>query len=490
MRFVPVIYIFGWLLAILSAFTLIPAAIALNFSESKALTAFVVSGFAMAFLGGVVILSLRGRVDVISRGQSLMLFGIFWIFMPGFACMPIFMSGSAETWTRAFFETVSGLTTTGATIFPDMTELPRSILAWRSLLQWLGGLLTLLGLAFFYGSARQKSFQDTNLRLGRGTRSGGNWFSVAAMNVILPLYCSLTAICFTLLVVTGIPAFDAFCIAMSTVSTGGFMPINGTLQTYGAILALPVMIIFMYFGAVSVFWVGRLFFMEKRDVDLQREPWWIAAFILALGFLCAFQLITSAPISGPINVLQSSLYGLATATSLITTSGFVFTERLADAVPLIVLLAICFVGGGRMSTAGGLKFHRMGAMLHHSEQELHRLIYPHSILSDDISTKHVGGDAMRTIWVNFSIILMVMAMSVAVLSTAGLSLQAALLASISALSNIGPAYDLLAVTGDVTRPPFGELETFAQITLSFVMIAGRIEILALLSLFNFAYWQN
>jgi len=490
MNYVPVVYLFGWLLAIMSAITLIPAAIALNYDETRAFTSFMVGGAAMAFLGGILILSLWGRVSFVTRSQSLILLTSIWLVMPFFASIPLILSGYASNWTTAYFEAASGLTTTGATIFDNISELPKSIIAWRSILQWLGGLLTLLGLVFLYGSSQEKSFQDINVRLrGRSSRGGG-WFSETAFRAVLPIYAALSTSCFVLLIITGIPAFDAFCISMSTVSTGGFMPRDGSMQTYGSIIALPVMAIFMYLGAVSVFWVRHIFSPRKMEKDRQREPGWIASVIVGLALLMAYQLIVLEPIPGPVASINALIYGLATATSLISTTGFVFTERLADAVPYIALLAICFVGGGRMSTAGGLKFNRLGAMLLHNGQELHRLIYPHGITSKTIATSQRGNDPMRTIWVNFAIILIIMTASTSILSLAGLSLSSALLATVSALSNIGPAYELISVPGDAMRATYSELETFAQMNLAFVMIFGRIQILAILSLINFSYWQN
>lgn len=490
MRYVPVAYLFGWILAILSAITLIPAAIAFNYGESRAFTAFLIGGAAMAFLGGVIILALRGRVTVVSRSEAFILLTTTWVVLPVIASLPLQLSGHVPDFTAAFFETVSGLTTTGATIFPDLSELPHAILAWRGLLQWLGGLLTLLGLAFFYGAVGRNSHLDTNVHLRRKSHGRSGWLSATAFNVIVPLYSALTAFCFILLLLSGLPTFDAFCIAMSTLSTGGFMPRNGTIQSYGSVAAIPVLTIFMYLGAVSVFWVHNLLSYPRNTKDRQREPWWIASVIGVLTLALTAYLVTTELQTGPSSILLSLLFGLATAASLVTTTGFFVTDSLMDAVPYVALLTICFVGGGRMSTAGGLKFHRLGAMLHHSGQELRRLIYPHGIVSEDVGSRYQTGDVMRTVWVNFALILIIMTGATIILSLAGLSFSASLLAAVSALSNIGPAYEYIAVTGDVAHAPYSELENFAQITLAYVMIAGRLEILALLSLINFAYWQN
>jgi len=490
MNFVPVVYLFGWLLATFSAFILIPIAIAFSFNETRALTAFIVSGAAMAFLGGILILSLWGRVSTISRGQSLVLITSIWFVLPVFAGLPLILSGHAPNWTSAFFEGASGLTTTGASYFRNISELPNAIIAWRSLLQWIGGLLTLLSLVYIYGSSQVKSFQDINLRLSGNSRKSATWFSEAAIKAVLPIYAALTTSCFVLLLITGIPAFEGFCIAMSTVSSGGFMPRNGTMQSYGSIAALPVLTIFMFLSAVSVFWVQYLFSTKKFQRDRQREPLWIAGVGGALAIVLAFQLMATEATPGPGATLYALVYGMGTAMSLISTTGFPFTDRLADSVPYIALLALCFVGGGRLSTAGGIKFHRVGAMFHHSGQELYRLIYPHGITSKEISSSGRGNDPMRTIWVNFAIILIILGASAMILSLAGLSLSSALLATVSAMSNIGPAYEFIAVPGDTLRATYNELETFAQMTLAFVMIFGRIEILAVLSLINFAYWQN
>ncbi len=490
MRYVPVAYLFGWNLAILSVFTLIPIAIALNYDETRAFTAFLIGGAAMAFLGGILILALRGRVRSVSTGETFILLTATWVVLPVIASIPLHLSGHTPDFTAAFFETVSGLTTTGATIFPDVSDLPHAIIAWRSLLQWLGGLLTLLGLAFFYGAEGRSSHLDTMVNLSRKPKGNSGWLTATAFSKIAPLYGALTAICFVLLLLCGLPTFEAFCITMSTISTGGFMPRNASIESYGSLAAIPVLTIFMYLGAVSVFWVGNLFSRSKNYRDRQREPWWIASVILVLTLALAAVLISTAHQTGPTSILSTILVSLATATSLITTTGYFFSESFADTLPYVALLMICFVGGGRMSTAGGLKFHRLGAMLHHSGQELHRLVYPHGIVSEDVGSRSQSGDVMRTIWVNFSILLIIMTAATIILSLAGLSFSSSLLAAISALSNIGPAYQYVAIPGDAAHAPFAELETFARMTLIGVMIAGRLEILALLSLINFTYWQS
>ncbi len=485
-----VTHIFGWLFALLAVSMFLPAAFALAFKEQSVVQAFLATGMITGFLGGGLIFALKGRLSYGSRREGLVLLCTVWFVIPCIAALPFYLSGHPKNFSAAYFEAVSGFTTTGGTIFLDLAEVPKGILVWRSFLQWLGGLTTLVAVAVILGPLTGPDFQSRQLRrITRSTR-GTLKLITEASRTIFPLYLSLTFLCFMLLYFAKIPSFDAFCLSLSTLSTGGFMPRSGTISLYGSPLAELILAIFMFFGAVSIFWLRAIIQFQWKDVREIREPNWIGVFILLVGLLLAAPLFLDSPESGLSSVYHSLTTGLATAASFVTTSGFAISDRTQEMFPYVAVIIICLIGGGWFSTAGGLKFFRIGAMFRQAGRELKLLVFPHSVRPSRYGRESTDKIVMRSIWVNFAVVVTMLWSLALLMAATGLSLSAAFLASVSALSNIGPAYVLTSLPDLANKPSYGEMLPIAHFSLSFGMILGRLEVLTLLSLINLAYWRS
>ena len=492
MRSIGVIYLFGWMVFVLAGCMLLPAVTALLSQETQVAWMFAMASGTTAFIGGGLILALRGKVVELSRTEGLALLVFVWVFLPLAGAIPIWLAGVTGSFVRSYFEAVSGFTTTGATVFAQLVDVPNGIIIWRSLLQWLGGLTSLLTLALVIGPLIGTGQIERQLRILGGGETGRSWYRVSAFRTILPFYSALSICCFFALLACGVPAFDALCLAMSTISTGGFMPRDGTLVEYGSSLGLVVVGLFSLAGAVSIVWLRSLLTMRWTEVWQTREPFFVIGAVIFLAPFLAFAFLQAVPALSVDGTFRAIAAGFASAASYVSTTGFPVSPATDPALPYLLLLLICIIGGGRFSTAGGLKFFRLGTLLSHSGQEIGWLVYPHSVTSV-ASAGNITRDrlmVLRAVWANFAVYFGVFVALGCGLGFAGLDLPASLLAAVSALSNIGPAYTaMLGEFGEkaVGYPAMGDATLLG---LAFGMILGRVEILALLGLINVRYWRG
>lgn len=487
---VAVFYVLGWLFSAMAFAMLLPAIFAAALDSIRLVQAFLAPAIVIGFLGGCMIFTFKGQSQLAGRRQSLLLLALVWLVLPIAGALPLHAAGYPKGLMDAIFEAVSGFTTTGASVFIELAEVPRSIIIWRALLQWMGGLTTLLALAAIVGPLAGADLLDRQLRLiGRSTHGTTRHMS-EAVNTILPLYLALTMGCFAALILTGIPPIDAFCLALSTVSTGGFMPREGTIALYGSPTAEVILAIFMFIGGVSVFWVRALLQGRWPIVRETREPYWMLFLIVASGIAISILLLGEAAGGGFEEFVHGLTIGLATAASLISTTGFAISVPAQEFVPYMAVLGIAIIGGGRFSTAGGLKIYRVIAMLRQIGRELRILVFPHGVRPSRSGEEGRDNELMKTIWTHFLAVLIALSVLAVIVAGTGVSFDGALLAASSALSNIGPAYDFLRLSDISGAPPYGEMNDVAQIALCIGMILGRVEIIALISLLTAAYWRR
>lgn len=490
MRGHAVFHIIGWVLSALSAIMLLPAAFALTNDSLTLFQAFIIPAFIVGFIGGCLILSFRGGTDFSSRWESLLLLGLVWAVVPVAAALPFYTAGYPKGLVAAYFEATSGFTTTGSSAIVDLGQTPRSIIVWRALLQWAGGLTTLLSIAALMGPLAGSTLLDRQLRvIGRSTH-GSVRHMLDSLRSIMPIYSALTMGCFAFLTFCGIPAFDAFCLAMSTVSTGGFMPREGTIELYGSPSAELVLAFFMITGAVSVIWLRAILQKRWTLVRDTREPYWIITAIALLAIPLWLVLLDRSFESGWLAVFHSFTSSFASAASIISTTGLSISEPVQIIIPYLVLLAFAFVGGGRFSSAGGLKMFRAVSMLRQIGRELQLLIYPHGVRPARYGEESTDAELIRTIWITFAVTMIALGLVAILLGASGIVLPGALMASVGALSNIGPVYEMARLADFPNAPSYAEMSAFAHLSLCLGMIAGRVEILALLTIFNLANWRN
>lgn len=456
------------------------ALIGLAQGEVAAASLFTGQAAILLFFAAAVRLAFAGREAAVTRQIGFRVLIALWVAAPIIAAPSFFILGSLDG-KLAFFEAASAITTTGATVYTNLEIVPVSLLAWRAMLQWLGGLATLVSIILVM--APSGAGGTPLLRTGGGEMH--QMFQNRLRGVMLA-YGAVTLACFALLVASRISIFDSFALTLSTVSTGGMMPRNGTLSDYGAPLAEWVIAIFMLVGATSLVWhrlvaTGR----AGRSMTLL-EGYGILGIALALSLAYAMAFLVAAGSGSVLPPLQALREGFVTAASLVSTTGFEARNAGATVLPLGVILVVVLIGGGLFSTAGGLKLYRIILMARHSFKELEHIIYPHSVHTDRLGRFAYDGEGMRAIWSAMVLFLGTWAICSLILAAQGVQAEAALIAALSALTNMGPLYAYGWEPAQIW-PEFHQMTGLSTVTLSLVMVAGRLEVIGLVAGFSLLF---
>lgn len=473
-------------LGALACAMLVPAAIAAVAGDTQDAESFLLVAGLTGFIAGAVFLALRGRRWRLGRFATFALVLLVWTIPPLIAAVPI-MDGAKIGYLPAVFEAVSAYTTTGATTLASVDAVGPGIVFWRAELQWLGGLITLLSIVTVLAPSGVGGLSDRNLALLGPAGEGGLSRSLVTARSVTLIYAGATALCLCLLIIADMPVFDAICLAFATLSTGGLMPIDGSLDDYQRPLAEAVIAFFMLVGATSIVWHRMLLQGRWTLLVGHRESYWVVGVALLVGFVYSAQ-FANAPEVGT-SGLAALGQGLFTGISLITTTGFEDTFGGVAALPIPIVGALAIIGAGTMSTAGGIKFFRIGGMLVQSVHEMKRLVYPHSVRSTHFGSQPYDIDLMKAIWAGAIVALGFVAATTLLLTLNHPSFDGGALAAISAFSNIGPLYSV-DWEGSAAWPDFADFDPFSKIVMVVTMIVGRIEAVALFTLINLAYWRS
>ncbi len=478
MPYTNALYIFGVVLGAIALLMLIPILTALSSGEGRQVAAFGVSFGVTGFFAGTLILGSRGSAQKLNLREAVLVILLVWFLLPVFGALPYLLGDTLELPTDAYFEAVSGLTTTGATLVESVEGLPRSILIWRSLLQWLGGYASIL-MAVAVLSAVGFGGLPVFRPVVAAADTGSLLHRLAPVaRALFATYAVLTLACFVCLGLS-IPLFEAVCLALSTISTGGYVTTDGTLSVFGNGASF-IVTIFMIVGALNFALhaeVGKAQLSQYRN-----EP--EVVYFFGIGFLVLVMLIAILWREGPPpNGFSAFFYTV----SFMTTSGYAIGDgKMLDSVPPVLLLAIALLGGSALSTAGGFKIVRALLLFRHSLAELTRLAHPHSVARVYYGVSAVAEIQFKGIWVYFVSFVIVLALTSLFVSLYDFDYLTSFSAAAAALANMGP---LLAFTTARTAS-YVDMPAAVKIVLSMAMIMGRVEILILLPIFNRSYWQS
>ena len=483
---IPVLFFLSLFLGVLAAAMLVPALVAIALQEAAAGAVFLLASGLIGFLSGAIFFALRGRERGLRRAESFSLTLLAWLVLAIAAAGPIAQIGGIDA-VSALFEATSGLTTTGATVFERIDALPRSLVLWRAELQWLGGLLTLLTLVLVLAPAGVGGLPHQHVRIDphRHGRHGRRVRDV--IRTIVFGYLGITLACLVLLVGTGMPLFDAACVTLSTVSTGGFLPHDGTLSAYANPAAEFVLILFMLIGATSIVWHGQLVRARFASLRAHLESLLVVAAGLGIGLLYAVSFLNAAGGAAVLPIATALREGLFTGVSLVTTSGFEARDGGFTILPVTAVMAITFVGGATFSTAGGVKVYRMGAMLVQAKRELARLIHPHSVPPSYLGEQRYSLDLMKAIWAQFCMAIGLVALTAALVTLDDVNVEDALTVAVGAFANMAALYTT-DWPGGATLPAFSDFADRTKMLLAAVMILGRLEILVVFGAFRTFWW--
>jgi trk/ktr system potassium uptake protein len=482
--FAAALYVLSALITVVAGGMLLPALAALSRHEPEIAAAFAGSALGGAFLGGGVMLALQGPQRPALMRENIGLIIVAWIVLALFGAIPLLASGTGMSIVGAVFESTAALTTTGASLLDAPEIQSPAILLWLAELQWFGGYASIAMGATVLSALGTAGLdvQRTLLPLGQSGPAFERFFHIAASLGLV--YLTATLLGFFVIWIGGVPRFDAFCLALSGIATGGLKLRSEGFSAYHAPLSEAALVFLMLFGAMNfmthwaAFRGGTLRGMLRA---YGREPeLWLLLTACALATL----LLTSA---GAMHQMTGLSFTVFNAVSLVTTSGF-WDGPVTQPSPAIALGAILlvFIGGASVSTSSGLKLMRLWLLLRHARRELRRLVHPRSAMAIRFRGRGLDEEVLRGMWAFFAGYVAIFAVVSLALAALGLALVPAMSAAVSALANTGPLLTIVSGGGE----PYALLPDSAKWLLSVVMIIGRLEVLAFLSLLHPAFWRS
>jgi trk system potassium uptake protein len=478
MRLSSVVHLIGVILRLFGFMLAAPLAVSLLYGETRDAAGFAVTGIATVLAGHLMRQGRRGVDDELRRVEALAVVSGTWLVAAVAGAGPYLWVG--VTPVDAFFESMSGLTTTGATIFEDFGAYGRGVFFWRALTQWLGGMgiitLFIAVLPRLAIAGRQLFFAEapgpTDQKLTPQTRR------TAAL--LWRVYGGLTAAEFAALMLAGMPAYDAACHALTTLSAGGFSPHPLSIMGYESAAVEWIVIGFMFLAGANFALQYRV--LLGRPLALLRDAEFrtysgIVAVATALLFLSLWGVLGDGLLA-----LRQCLFQ---ALTILTTTGYASADfQLWNDQSRIVLLGLMFFGGCAGSAAGGPKVVRLLLITRYVRHELKRTLHPKAVLPVKLGSRVVPDDIMRAVLVFFVAYLLLFALCALVVAGFGSDLVTAVTAAIAALGNIGPG---LNAVGPMAN--YAHLPDVSKVVLIGAMWIGRLEVLTVLALLRPEVWR-
>lgn len=475
-----IIYILGWVFIVEAVAMQIGTITSLIYGEKEALY-FVLIGVVSAILGVLAIKVKKPKNMVLYQKAGFASTALSWILLSLVGCMPFWLSGEIPSFIDAFYETVSGITTTGATILNDVEALSKGMLMWRSFLHWLGG----MGVIVFLLAIIPKLGGQQNIFLMKAESPGpiiGK--AVPRMRnyatMLYGIYITLTALEFILLLFGGLNVFEAINTSFSTAGTGGFGIYNSNAAAFDSYYVQTVIAVFMLLFGIN-FSVYLCFIARKFKQSLKFEELWIYLGIVAVSTaIIAFNI---SSIYKPYDAFHQSFFYV---TSIISTTGFGLTDvNKWPELSKTVIIILTFIGASAGSTGGGFKISRIILLFKEVRKEFSLLVHPRNVKLVKMDGKTVNHDIMRTTSMYLVLYIGVFAISFLLVSIDNMDFTTSFTAVAANLNNTGPGLGAVGPVGN-----YADFSILSKIVFIFDMLAGRLEIYPLLLLFAPSAWKK
>ena len=502
MRIVIKLPFFVTLMAVGSAAMLLPAIYALLLDQHRVAQPFFYAAILFGLLSGVMGLTTYNWTSRRpARDQLLTLLAAFSL-LPVMLAVPMHQALPDLSFYNAYFEMVSSLTTTGATIFDTAERAGAPVHMWRALVGWLGGFLTVLTAIAFLAPMNLGGFEV--LRPLRGSDAVERSIQAGDPNVrlyrfaarLFPIYLTATLLLWLLLTVFGMPPHASAMFSMSTLATSGIVPVGG-LRDLNAGIVAEILILFFLIMAISRQTVMNDFnrgFLTRLRYD--REVRLAAVFVITIPtflvlrhWIGAFEVNEEGDLMASARAAWGSLFSVV---SFLTTTGFISDDWDAAQTwsglptPGLIFAGLAIIGGGVATTAGGVKLLRVYALYKHGYREMERLVHPSSIGGAGVLGRTVRRQGAVIAWIFFMLFAMSIAVTTIALTFVGMNFEQAIIFAIAALSNTGPLVEIALQDGT----GYEDLRQQAKSILMIAMVLGRLETLAILALFNPDFWRR
>lgn len=463
-----------------SSFMLLPMFVSVIYGEFDIVMPFIYSILA-TFFAAILFGLKKPKNDLVFARESYIAVAAGWILVSIFGAMPFYLSGAIPSFVDAIFETVSGFTTTGATILETVENLPKGILFWRAFTHWIGG----MGIIMFLLMLTQFS-EGHSLYIMRAEVPGPTVGKIAPKSrsnavILYGIYTGLTVIEFILLLLGGMPVFDAVTTAMSVAGTGGFTVHDAGIAYYNSAYIEWIVAIFMLIFSIN-FNLYYLMLLKRFKIAFKSEE--LRVFIAIVAISTAVMGICCTDYYGDFGVAIRKAFFQTTA--VISTTGFGGIEYMNW--PMLchsVILVLLFTGACAGSTAGGIKISRIIMTFKMLRKESHRLAHPHEITTIKFEGKIVDRETRNFIMVYMSAFFVILAISSITIMVVGHDYETAFSAALTCLNNVGPGLGEIGHAGY-----FGFFNDLSKLIFSFLMLTGRLEIFPMLILFMPSTWRK
>lgn len=473
----------GKILLVEAAFLAPALLISMFFQETKAARAFFITIIINIVVAGVMLGAAKGAQKGFHVREGLVCVGISWIAMSVLGCLPFFLSGAIPNYVDALFETVSGFTTTGASILSDVESMPKGLLYWRSFSHWLGGMGVLVFLlAVSSGDERNKGFTMHLLRAESPGPKVGKLVPrmKRTAELLYLMYILLTVLDVVFLLIGKMPLFDAICTAFGTAGTGGFGIRNDSIAGYSPYIQNVCTVFMLLFGInFSCYYLIliRQFKSVWKDEELR----------LYLGIVLGSILLITINLRDYYSSLGETLRHAAfQVASIVTTTGFATTDfDLWPGFSRTILLCLMIVGACAGSTGGGFKCGRVLLILKGLRRSVQQIVHPGKIQVVRVNGRVIEEKVMENTNAYLAAYALIIVSSFLLVSIDGFSVETNFSAVISCFNNIGPG---LAAVGPTCN--YSAYSVFSKIVLIVNMLAGRLEIFPILILFSRTTWRH
>lgn len=477
----PTLLILGAILNILALFMLLPLAFSIAYNSDNQLAFF--SSAAFTSLAGIIFLLIgkKSRLDFMQPRQVFLITSVAWTGVSLFSALPFILIDNPLTLVDAIFEAVSGVTSTGASVMVGLDHLPKDVLLWRSLLNWIGG-VGIIGMAI----AVLPFLRVGGMRLFKTESS--DWSDKAMprarslMAMIIYCYIGLSVICCCAYWLAGMNFFNAVNHAMATVSTGGFSTSDNSFAQFDSLILHWIAIIFMLAGAFPFVLFVRALINRRLVVLADTQVRGLLLIVVIMTLVLTAQLIVTEQMS-PLHALTKACFNLV---SIITTTGFASGDyQLWGPIALVVFYFAMFVGGCSGSTSGGIKVFRLQIFAGLVKEQIITAIHPRAIISRRYNGRLISSEIIVSSISYMCLMAACLIIIATILAFTGLDMVTSISGAATAVMNVGPGM------GEIIGPAgnFSSLSDTAKWALSAGMLLGRLEFLTILVLFTPAFWR-
>ena len=469
------------LLAIISITFALPIGVAIYFQEYQIIPSFFIPGIICIALAIIVLLLGKRKKIAMTPRDAFVVVAAAWFFASFLGALPLYFSGWVPSFTDAFFESVSGFTTTGATNLPDVEILPKALNMWRCQMHWLGGmgivaltvaLMPLLGV----GGFKLIKAETTGVEKGKVTPK-----IATTAKILWIIYVSFTIIQTILLKLAGMGWYDALAHSLSTLGTGGFSTKNSSITYYNSPAIEWICIVFMFLASVnfSLYYYAVTFKFKEIIQNSEFKAFILIVFATALGITFFIYNVYN-------NFGHSFREALFQTTSIISTTGFSSINfDLWPAGAKIFLLLLMLTGGCSGSTAGGVKVIRWVVLSKQTTNEVRKMLHPHGVFNVQLNGRVGRKDVVFSVAGFLFLYCFIVAITALVAACNSIDTISSITASMAMVGNIGPG---LGAVGPMYN--FGFFSPATKWWFSFVMIAGRLELYTVLIFFMPSFWKK